>query len=82
MPTKQYHNPFNPNKSKLITVAEYLALREWHYDRLWTLIGGVLKTKVNGQYLTEAQFNRRYPLFVDSFHRAKENPCKKNAFLN
>ena len=57
--------PINPNSFALKgqrPVAKYLKEKEFRDNRLWTMVKGRLITFENGEWLSEVEFNEKYPV--------------------
>jgi len=58
-------NVTNNNKKRSVQVSEYLALKDFENDRLWSIDGeGQMSTVVNREKMTAEQFKQRYPVPV------------------
>lgn len=47
-------------------VADYLRAKDFRDNRLWTMVNGRLITFENGEYLSEKEFNEKYPVPNDA----------------
>jgi hypothetical protein len=43
-------------------VKDYLDSRDFHYNRTWHLVNGLMMTKVNGEWMNENEFREKYPI--------------------
>lgn len=77
--------PKNPNRllhRNYAPISDYLKAKDFRDNRLWTIVNGKLVTMVNNEYLSEAEFNQRYPVPISlNFLRNPENSDKTKAYL-
>jgi len=62
MPT---FRPINKNRFAMkdkTPVKDYLKAKDFRDNRLWKLIAGRLLTCVNGEWMSEFEFNQRFPV--------------------
>ena len=65
-------------------VSDWLKAKAFRNNRLWSLQGdGVMRTEVNGKWITAREFDKLYPVKkVIHFYSAKENPDRTKSFLH
>lgn len=72
--------PTSPQKIK--GVSDYLKAISFRDNRLWEMVGGVLITQVNGEYMSSKEFDEKFPVPTPiSFGRCQDNPDKTKMYL-
>jgi len=63
-------------------VSDYLKARDFRDQRVWKLRKGKLYTYVEGEKMSQEDFDRKFPVpKVSFFYRALENPDKSKSYL-
>jgi hypothetical protein len=63
-------------------VSDYLKARDFRDQRVWRLRNGKLYTYVEGEKMSQEDFDRKFPVpKVSFFYRALENPDKSKSYL-
>lgn len=79
MPRQPQRNSNRLSFRRYTPVQMYLKLKEFKDNRTWTLSAGQLFTKVDLEYMTEAEFDERYMYSLPSILTANpNNPNKLN----
>ena len=67
---------------KTSPVQDYVAAKAFRHDRLWSIRNGTSYTKVDGENLSQADFDKRFPVISPlNALRSNENPDKTREFL-
>ena len=70
-------------RKKTTTISDWLKAKAFRNNRSWILTpDGVMKTMVEGKWLTAREFDKQFPVpKVIHFYSAPENPDKTKSFL-
>lgn len=72
----------NKNNTPETPVSDYLQARDFRDQRTWMLRKGKLYTYVEGEKMSQEDFDRKFPVpKVSFFYRALENPDKSKSYL-
>tara|TARA_R110002126_G_scaffold27857_7_gene93315 strand:+ start:945 stop:1184 length:240 start_codon:yes stop_codon:yes gene_type:complete len=72
----------NKNNTPETPVSDYLRARDFRDQRTWMLRKGKLYTYVDGEKMSQEDFDRKFPVpKVSFFYRALENPDKSKSYL-
>ena len=83
MPRQIPKNKKALNRDGKTPVQDYLQAREQRNNRLWKLIKGTFYTRFNGDLMTAKRFDEKFPINLPvNLNRCKDNPDKRNAYLN
>jgi hypothetical protein len=72
----------NKNNTPETPVSDYLKARDFRLYRVWRLRKGKLYTYVDGEEMSQKDFDQKFPVpNVTFFYRALENPDKTKNYL-
>lgn len=82
MPKYEYKNPNRLVHRNYTPIATYLRARDFRDNGLWSCKNGRLTTFVDGEELSEQEFNQRWPVPVSiNFTMNPENSDKTKGYL-
>jgi len=63
-------------------IVDWLNAISFRDNRVWSMAGNVLVTKVNGEYLSMKEFDERFPVPNKiTFYHTENNPDRTKMFL-